>query len=422
MKPKIKKLSNGLTVLLLNENGERTATVLVIVSTGSKYESRSESGIAHFLEHLCFKGTEKRPSAMAISSELDSLGAEYNAFTGHEYTGYYAKVASHHISSAVDIIGDIYCNSLISKEDVESEKGVIADEINMYEDVPMRKVGDIFMKTLYGDQPAGLPISGEKKDIAKYTRKDVLNFRKKHYVPSATTVIVSGKLEEKEILKQINSIFGKIEDTKKFGKKKVNDKQSEPRITVQYKNSDQTHLIVGVRTFPLDHESYYALSLLSAILGGGMSSRLFNKIRVELGLGYYVRASNDSFTDHGFFSASVGVDNARAKEVLPAIMSEFRKICEEQISEEEIKRAKDMISGRLLLGLESTDEIAEFYGFQYVLRGKFTSPEEAIRLISKVTSKDIQKLAKEIFVDKNLNLAVIGPIRGEGAFRKALKF
>lgn len=422
MKPKLKKLSNGLSVVLLSEESQRTATVLVLVSTGSKYETNKECGIAHFLEHLCFKGTEKRPTAMAISSELDGLGAEYNAFTGHEYTGYYAKVASHHLDSAIDLIGDIYCNPLISSDDVEREKGVICDEINMYEDVPMRKVSDIFMKVLYGDQPVGLPIAGEKKDIKKYTRKDVVNFRKKHYVPNATTVIISGKFDEKKVMSQIKSIFGKIEESKKFGKKKVNDKQESPQIIVQHKESDQTHIIVGVRTFPLKHESYYILTVLSAILGGSMSSRLFHKIRVELGLGYYVRASNDAFTDHGFLAASCGVDNARANEILPAIISEFKKLCDEKVEDDELKRAKDMISGRMLLGLESTDDLAEYYGFQYILRDEFISPDEAIKKINKVTARDIQELAKKIFVEKHLNAAIIGPWKGDKNFKQSLKF
>jgi predicted Zn-dependent peptidase len=422
MKPKLKKLSNGLSVVLVNGDSERTATVLVLVTTGSKYETHKERGIAHFLEHLCFKGTTKRPNTMIISSELDGLGAEYNAFTGHEFTGYYAKVAATHIEKAVDIIGDIYVNSLISAEDVEKEKGVIADEINMYEDVPMRKIGDIFMKTLYGDQPAGLSIAGEKEDIAKYTRRDVLNFRKKHYVPSATTVVVSGKFDETEVMKQIKSIFGKIEDSKKIGKKKVNDKQESPAITVFKKESDQTHIIIGVRTFPLMHDSYYALSVLSAVLGGGMSSRLFHKVRVELGLGYYVRAANDAFTDHGVLAASVGVDNMKAPEVVPAIIGEFNRMKDELVDEEELNKTKEMIAGRLYLGLESTDELAEFYGFQYVLRNEFIKPEEIIKKIKQVTAKDIQDLAKKIFIDKHLNMAVIGPWKDDKNFKKSLKF
>jgi predicted Zn-dependent peptidase len=421
-KPTLKKLSNGLTIVFLKEEAQRTATALVLVTTGSKYELKEENGIAHFLEHMCFKGTERRPNAMTISSELDGLGAEYNAFTGHEYTGYYAKVAAAHLPRALDIIGDIYCNPLLTDEDIEREKGVIADEINMYEDVPMRKIGDIFMKTLYGDQPAGWSIAGTKEQIAKYTRKDILKFRKKHYVPTATTVVVSGNFDEKAVLQQVKALFGKLAEGKKVGKKKVNDKQQAPALTVAFKESDQTHIVLGVRSYPLTHPSFYALTVLSAVLGGGMSSRLFHKIRIELGLGYYVRASNDAFTDHGALAASVGVDNMRALEVLPAILEEFERLANEPIDKEEMQKAKDMLAGRMLLGLESSDEIAEYYGFQWVLRNEFIKPEEAIRRINKVTAQEVQELAKKIFLENRLNLAVIGPWKDDKEFRKLLKF
>jgi predicted Zn-dependent peptidase len=422
LKPKLKKLANGLTVVFLKEETQRTATALVLVTTGSKYEQKEENGIAHFLEHMCFKGTERRPNAMMISSELDGLGAEYNAFTGHEYTGYYAKVASAHLPRALDIIGDIYCNPLLTDEDIEREKGVISDEINMYEDVPMRKIGDIFMKTLYGDQPAGWSIAGTKEQIAKYTRKDILKFRKKHYVPTATTVIVSGNFDDALVFKQIKALFGNLTEGKKVGKKKVNDKQTAPALSVFYKESDQTHIVLGVRSYPLTHPSFYALTVLSAVLGGGMSSRLFHKVRIELGLGYYVRASNDAFTDHGVLAASVGVDNMRAPEVVPAILEEFEKLAVEPISKEEMQKAKDMLAGRMLLGLESSDELAEYYGFQWVLRNEFVAPEEAIRRINKVTAEEVQELAKKIFLENRLNMAVIGPWKDDKDFRSLLKF
>ncbi len=421
-KPKLKKLPNGLTVVFLKEEAQRTATALVLVTTGSKYESKEENGIAHFLEHMCFKGTTRRPNAMTISSELDGLGAEYNAFTGHEYTGYYAKVAAAHLPRALDIIGDIYCDPLLAEEDIEREKGVIADEINMYEDVPMRKIGDIFMKTLYGDQPAGWSIAGTKEQIAKFTRKDILRFRKKHYVPTATTVVVSGNFDEGEVFRQIKKLFGGLEEGKKVGKKKVNDKQLAPALTVAYKESDQTHIVLGVRSYPLTHPSFYTLTVLSAVLGGGMSSRLFHKIRVELGLGYYVRASNDAFTDHGVLAASVGVDNMRAPEVIPAIIEEFERLAEELIDKDELKKAKDMLAGRMLLGLESSDELAEYYGFQWVLRNEFIGPEEAIKRINRVTAKEVRELARKIFLENRLNLAIIGPWKDDKQFRKQLKF
>ncbi len=421
MKPKIKKLKNGLQILSVPMAEQRTAMVLILVETGSKYETKDKNGIAHFLEHMCFKGTTNRPTAAIISTELDGLGAEYNAFTGHEYTGYYAKVAAAHLPQALDLVADIYCNPLFNVEDIEREKGVIADEINMYEDMPMRKVGDLFMKLVYGDQPAGWEIAGSKELIRTFTQKDFLAYRAAQYVPAATMIVVAGKFNEKEIEKLINKKFDGLIAGKKKGKLKTKDTQQKPMVVTQFKESDQTHLVLGVRSFPLNHNFSAALSVLAAVLGGGMSSRLFQKIRTQMGLGYYVWASNDAFTDHGIFKLSAGVGNDRAPEAITAMLAELTRLKFELISDEELKKAKDMLAGRLLLGLESSDELGEFYGFQQVLKKKMLSPEEVIAQMNKVTSKELRVLAQRIFITKHLNLAVIGPWKNAAPFRKLLK-
>lgn len=421
MKPKIKKLPSGLQLLFVPMKEQRTTTVLVLVETGSKYETKTTNGIAHFLEHMCFKGTTRRPNTQIISNELDSLGAEYNAFTSQEYTGYYAKVAAKQFPKALDLVADIYCNPLLSGEEIEREKGVIADEINMYEDVPMRKVGDLFMEVLYGDQPAGWSITGNKETIRTFTQKDFLEYRKSHYVPEATTVVISGNFDAKKAEQFIKQKFNGFLSGKKKGKKKVNDKQSAPQLKLQYKESDQTHLILGFRSFPIKHKNNPALMVMGAILGGGMSSRLFQKIRNELGLGYYVHASNDAYTDHGVFSASAGVDNTRIDEVIPALLAEFAHLRDELVSDEELQKVKDMIAGRLVLGLESSDEMGQFYGFQQILKGEMLAPEEIIKKMNAVTAKDIRTLAKKLFVAKHLNLAMIGPWKDEQRFARLLK-
>jgi len=423
MKPTTKTLPNGLRVLYVPMKDQLTAMALVLVETGSKYETKDKNGISHFLEHMCFKGTVNRPDAIMISQELDGLGAEYNAFTGHEYTGYYAKVAATHLPQALDLVADIYCNPLFKVEDIEREKGVIADEINMYEDMPMRKVGDLFMKLVYGDQPAGWEIVGSKKLIRTFTQKDFLTYRKAHYVPAATTIVIAGKFNEKEIEKLINKKFDGLTAGKKKGKLKTKDTQEKPAITTQFKESDQTHLMLGFRSFPLAHKSYYTLAVMAGVLGGGMSSRLFQKIRTELGLGYYVRAANDAFTDHGMFVASVGADNKRIHEVIPAVLQEFNKLKETLVGDEELRKVKDMLAGRLVLGLESSDELGDYYGFQEILRKELSTPEEVIAKMSAVTAKDIQAVAKKIFITPHLNLAMIGPWKkaDEKQFAKLLK-
>jgi len=420
-KPILKKLKNGTKVLLAPMSEQRTATVLVLVETGSKYESKEKNGISHFLEHMCFKGTTNRPNQLVISRELDSMGAEYNAFTTHEYTGYYVKVAAHGLPVALDLISDIYCNSLFKEEDIEQEKSAIVGEIDMYEDIPMRKVSDLFMSLVYGDQPAGWEISGPKSLVTTFTRADFLAYRAMHYVPSATTVVVAGKFDSRSVQSLIEKQFADIKKGKKFGKVKVDDTQSVPGVMLKDKESDQTHLILGVRSYPLKHKDYPVLMMIASVLGGGMSSRLFQRVRTEMGLGYYVRAANNSFTDHGVFMASAGVVNERAGEAIEAVIAEFKRLKNEAVSATELKKVKDMISGMLMLGLESSDEIAEFYGLQEVLRRKLSTPEELLMRMNKVTAKDIMRVARDIFITEKLNLALIGPWKDDKNFKKILK-
>lgn len=420
-KPKIKKLANGLRVLFVPMPDQRTATALVLVEAGSKYETKDKNGISHFLEHMCFKGTTHRPNQQTIARELDSLGAEFNAFTGHEYIGYYVKTASGYLPQTLDLLSDIYIHSLFNPKDIEQEKGAIVGEINMYEDVPMRKVSHLFMRLLYGDQPVGWEIAGPKELVTTFTREDILAYRKMHYIPEATIVVVAGKFDERKTIQLISKQFSILENGKKSDKLKVRDEQAKPALLLHHKALDQTHLVLGVRSFPLPHRDYPVLGVMAALLGSGMSSRLFQKVRTEMGLGYYVHASNESFTDHGIFSASAGVVNERAEEAVRAILNEFKELKNNVVGEGELKKVKDMLAGRLVLGLESSDELSEFYGFQEILRKKLLAPEEVIARMRKVTASDIRRVARAIFVTKHLNLAMIGPAKDESRFRGLLK-
>ncbi|OGZ08443.1 MAG: hypothetical protein A3C93_01505 [Candidatus Lloydbacteria bacterium RIFCSPHIGHO2_02_FULL_54_17] len=420
-KPRIKKLPNGLRVLLIPMPEQRTATALVLVEAGSKYETKEKNGISHFLEHMCFKGTTHRPTQAVIARELDSLGADFNAFTGHEYTGYYVKTAASYLPQTIDLLSDIYANSLFNQSDIEQEKGAIVGEINMYEDVPMRKVGHLFMKLLYGDQPAGWEIAGPKELVTTFTREDFLAYRKLHYLPEASIVVVAGKFDEARMTELIKRQFGHLKRGRKRSKKNVLDTQTRPSVLLEHKASDQTHLVLGVRSFPVPDRDYPVLGVMAAVLGSGMSSRLFQKVRTEMGLGYYVHASNESFTDHGIFSASAGVVNERAAEAVTAILAEFGDLKRSMVGDEELKKVKDMLAGRLVLGLESSDEISEFYGFQEIIRKKLLTPEEVIARMRAVTAEDIMRVARVIFVTKHLNLAMIGPAKDEKRFRALLK-
>jgi len=422
MKFSKKVLKNGLRVITIPMQDNPTATVLFLVEAGSKYETKKINGISHFLEHMCFKGTTKRPKAIDISKELDALGSQYNAFTAQEYTGYYAKSDAKHFRKIFDVVSDIYLNSTFSEAEMEKEKGVIIEEINMYEDLPNRHVQDLLIKLLYGDQPAGWNIAGEKKNILGMKRSDFVNYKKQHYLPEATILIVAGAVTEKEVMGEASRVFGKIPRGRKQKKIKVKEKQNKPAVLVNFKKTDQTHFVLGVRTYDLFDKKNAVLSVLGGVLGGGMSSRLFQKLREEMGVGYYVRAYNDAYTDHGFFQVSAGVDNKRIEEVIRAVLDECKKLKNELVPETELQKAKECLIGNMKLSLESSDDIANFYGGQELLKRELKNAEEKAKEIRKVTAGQIKKIANEIFQNKKLNLALIGPFEEKNRFLKLLQF
>ena len=417
-----KILPNGLRVVTIPMKDNPTVTVLVLVEAGSKYETKKINGISHFLEHMCFKGTIKRPKAIDISKELDALGSQYNAFTAQEYTGYYAKSDAKHFNQIFDIVTDIYLNSTFPEIEMHREKGVIIEEINMYEDLPMRHVQDLLMELLYGDQPAGWNIAGSKENILKMERNDFIKYKRAHYLPAATTIVVAGKINEKKVMQEVNKIFNKISHGQKAKKLKIKEIQTKPKILINFKKTDQTHFVLAVRTFDLFNKKNAVLSVLAGILGGGMSSRLFQKLREEMGVGYYVRAYNDAFTDHGFLQISAGVDNKRIYEVIEAVLEECKKLKTEKINLDELNKVKECLIGNMKLSLESTDDIANFYGGQELLKKEIKSSEEKAQEIRKVTASQIQALANDIFKDTKLNLALIGPFKDESKFLKMLKY
>lgn len=417
-----KILSNGLRIITVPMPDNPAVTVLVMVSAGSKYEVKNNNGISHFLEHMVFKGTPRRPSALDISRELESLGAQYNAFTSQEYTGYYAKVNPEHIDNALDIVSDIYLNPLLDNKEIEKEKGVIVEEIRMYQDLPHRHVHDLFMRLVYGDQPAGWNIAGTEDNVKSFNKKDFLDYREKHYVAEATTVIVSGSFDESNIIDKIEKYFSNISLAKKIDKEKVLEKQDKPEISVKYKDTDQAHLVLGVRSYDSRNKNDTVLTVLATLMGKGMSSRLFQKLREEMGVGYYIHAGQDSYTDHGLFSISTGVDTKRVIEVIKVLLSECNKIIEEDISEDELKKVKDYICGSFMLGLETSDARAEYVATDIILKGKIISPAEEIEKIKAISIEDIKRLAKDIFIDEKLNLAIIGPYKDSQIFKDILSF
>lgn len=422
MKASKKTLPNGLRVITIPMKDNPTATVLVLVGTGSKYETKRLNGISHFLEHMCFKGTTKRPKAIDISRELDSLGSQYNAFTAQEYTGYYAKSDARHFKKIFDVVSDIYLNSTFPEAEIEKEKGVIIEEINMYEDMPNRHVQDLAMELLYGDQPAGWNVAGEKKNILAMKRDDFIAYKRAQYLPEATVIAVAGRVTEREVLAEARRVFGPLPRGRKAGKPKVTERQAKPAVLLKHKDTDQTHFVLAVRSYDLFSKHSAALTVLGGILGGGMSSRLFQKLREEMGVGYYVRAYDDAYTDHGFFEISAGVDNKRIDEVLAAVLEECRRLKDENVPADELDKVKECLIGNMKLSLESSDDIANYFGGQELLRRQLKDAEARAREIRAVSAASIRALARDIFTDRKLNLALIGPFRDERKFLKILKF
>jgi predicted Zn-dependent peptidase len=421
MKPAKKIVfKNGLRLILVPQAGSFAATVLILVQAGSEYETKAVNGVSHFLEHMTFKGTATRPRPGMIAEELAALGAQSNAFTTQEFTGYWAKAEAGKLSRILEIVSDLYLNPLFEPEEIEKERGVIIEEINMYEDMPMRKVQDNFLSLLYGDQPAGWDVGGTKEIIKKLKREDFITYRDKRYVMPGTVLIVAGKFNEKAVMRQVHEAFDGLGRKGLVGKVKTRERQLKPAIALKLKESDQSHLVLGFRAFNIFDKRRYAIQLLGDILGGGMSSRLFKRIREQLGAAYYISADADLALDHGHFSVSAGVDHTKIELVIRTILEECRKIADEIVPAEELQRAKDQLRGGILLGLETSDALASFYGVGEILTRSLLPAEAIIDRINAIEGKDVRAVAKAIFKNKGLNLAVIGPYRHTTPFKKIL--
>jgi len=422
MKIKYKKttLENGLRIVTIPMTGTETVTVTVMVGVGSRYESEKEAGISHFIEHMFFKGTKKRPTTLDISSELDSIGGEFNAFTSKDKTAYYAKVDAKHLHRALDVVADMYLHSKLEEKEIDKERGTILQELNMYEDTPVRSVGETFENLLYKNNPLGRDIIGYKKTLKSLKRKDFIDYMNRFYMANDTVVCIAGKFDEKKAIGKISGYFEKMGRGEKPKIVKVDDKQNSPRVKLKYKKTDQSHLVLGVRAYDQDHKDRFALALMSIILGGNMSSRLFIEVREKRGLAYYVRSMIESYKDCGYLAVQAGVEHGNLMLALSTILREFKKIAKEKVSPEELKRAKDFIRGKSIMGMEASDEVAMFFLEQEVTRGKIMTIEEIFARFDKVAASDILRVAKDVFKKNKLNLAVIGPHKDSKKFEKLL--
>lgn len=422
MKYRKKVLKNGVRVLFVPMIGSPTVTYMVYVNAGSHHEEKKENGISHFLEHMSFKGTTNR-TIRDIRRDVDGIGAYNNAFTWNEYTAYYAKTHPKNLKKIINVISDMYLNSTIPEKELEIERGVILGEIDMYEDNPKSLVGDVWRKSTYGNQPAGRGVLGPKKNIKNFKREDFLNYKKKHYVASSTVVVVAGNFNEKLVLKEIDKQFKNISIAEKPKKKKVKNAQGRQKLVIRNKKTDQTHLVLGFKSLNLfdNKKDKASLGVLNTILGRSMSSRLFVRIREELGLGYYIYSNINLLTDYGHLQIAGGVDNKRSVEALGAILQEVNKLKKEIVSKEELESAKRYFLGIFPMTLEQSDNVATYYGNSETLDKDPVNPEDVYKEIKKVTAKDVQRIAKKIFRNNKMSLAIVGPHKDNKKFSKIFK-
>lgn len=414
-------LPNGLRVILAPLTSFKSVTAIVLCGAGSRYERKDTSGISHFLEHMFFKGTKTRPTAADISHQLDEIGADYNAFTGKESTAYHIKAASQHLPLLLDMLSDMLWESKLDAAEIEKERGVIIEEINMYEDTPMRRVAEVYEQVLWGDQPLGWDIGGRKEVIRSLQRHDFADYIEERYKPSNLVLAIAGDFDRPKVMKLLDAHFNRNVSGEAPSFKPVVENQRKPALAVTYKKTDQAHLVVGFRGLNSTDPDRYNAAILATILGGGMSSRLFINVREKRGLAYYVRAGNEGYFDTGTLAASAGVELSKADEALKVILEEFRKIAGEVVSEKELRKAKEYIKGGTVLSWEDSRSVALGYGADELLEGKVRTQEEVLEEVDKVTAKDVKRVAQFLVTNSRLNLALIGPFKDRGKFEKILK-
>jgi predicted Zn-dependent peptidase len=425
MKPISKDLSNGLRAIVVPMKGAESMTIMVFVRVGSRYESKEINGASHFIEHLMFKGTKRRPDSQTISKELDRYGADYNAFTSKDVTAYYIKMDAAKTALAADMLHDMLFHSKYDPKEIDRERNVILEEINMYEDNPRMHIEDLIEESLFPDSTLGWNIAGPRDNIRTVTPKQLVDYRDAYYIPSRMCISVSGKIVP-EIWKILEKTFGKIKQPSKPVDKAfvpfiIPDKLKSP-LSYQDKNTEQVQLAMSFHGLPLGDERLPSANILGTILGGTMSSRLFIEVRERRGLCYSIQASHQAMEDTGLFQVTTGLDKKRVDEAVRVIWQELRKTAEKPISADELRRAKDHIRGKLTLAFEDSSTYADWYGRQWLFQKKQESPEQRLKKLEAVTSKQIQSLAGHLFGKEHMATAVIGPIGAKKNAEKLFKF
>jgi predicted Zn-dependent peptidase len=414
-------LGNGLRVLTAPLDHAQSVACFVMLAAGSRYERAQNRGIAHFAEHMFFKGTERRPTSRDLTSLVDGIGGEFNAFTSKEYTGYYVRCAGADRDIALDVLLDMLRHSKFDPEEIDREKGVILEEMNMYLDTPRDHIGTVYENLMFGDNPLGWETLGTKETIRDANRETFIDYIDEWYTADRMVVGVSGMVGD-GLDTMLEELLGDMTSngTKKPAPAEL-ARPTGPRVSVHHKDADQAHLILGVPSYPIDHPDRYALQLLSAVLGGGMSSRLFIEVRERRGLAYYVHGFNHSYTDAGSMYAQAGVDIKRIDEAITVILEEFKRLAEERVPADEFEKVRSMIKGRFVLRTENPQGLIMYGLNREVLEGAALEPEELLAKIDEVTADDVQRVARDLIANDKLHLATIGPFSDEDRFAALLE-
>lgn len=395
--------------------------ICIFIEAGSRHEFSGQEGLAHFVEHLCFKGTETRPTSKEISQAIDGIGGILNGETDKELTGYWVKVARPHFSFALDVLVDMIRNSRFNPSDIETERKIIIEELNMCLDSPHERVDMLIDEVIWPDQPLGHDIAGNKETVSVIDRQMVIDYVSNHYIPDSTVISVAGDISHDEV---VNSVIAALGD---WGRGSAapwlpaDNRQVTPRLLAEQRDTEQVHLCLAMRGIPQMHPDRYVLSLLNLILGGSMSSRLFLELRERMGLAYDIHSQITYFRDAGSINIYAGVEPERTEDTIKAILGELVKLRDIQVPELEITRAKVLSNGRLMLRMEDTRGVAGWLGSQELLMGYVRSVDEVVGVINAITARDLQRVASELFVTNGLNLVLVGPIRNKDRFEEYLQ-
>lgn len=408
MNYEIKNLPNGLRIVAAPMKERRSVSIGIWVNVGGRDESPKLSGVSHFLEHIVFKGTADR-SANDIKESVEGVGGSFNAFTSEECTCFLAKVASRHFENVFDVLADMVLNASMKPDDVEKERQVIIEEIKMTQDQPSHYVEEILAEEMWPDHALGRALTGTIETVMALTREEIVGYRDAHYHPGLITVVASGDVDMERLVIAAEKRFGPARSTARGPLGLYRHAAAPPHCRHVFKNTEQTHLALGLHAFGKEHPDEFALEILSVLLGGNMSSRLFNEVREERGLAYDIGCSVRKYHETGAFVVSAGVDNHKAIEAVEVILRELQRTVNEPVGEAELRRSKEFYLGQMDLGLENSMNTMLWAGESVMNLGRVRSPQEVIAAVEKVTAEDIQRVAKTIFTTKSLTLAVVGP-------------